>query len=515
MLISDTLFVVVDTETTGLHAKTERLIELAAVKMYDGQVVDTFSRLINPRRRIPHNITRLTGISTSTVKDKKVVAEVLPEFLAFLEQGVFVAHNLSFDLQFINAEMERTGSGKLTNKTLCTLRLARRLMRGLPSKSLNSLIHFFKLSAENERRHRALPDAMAAAKILQRFIVQLDMQYGITTQKELLRFQFRTYRTIGQSPGYFQRLRETVLPCLPNTPGVYYFRDKKERILYIGKARNLKRRVRSYFSAIEAHTPRTRDLMRVVRDIQWIETTSDLEAILLESTLIKKNRPRFNQMECRYMHRPFVRITSERKIQRKAFPWNDGTAYYGPFRNCEQADCFVRAILLLFGHEMSEEQVAYVHAFLSGESDTLLYMLEGAMQKAAHTMHYEDAALYRDCLRQFHKRPVRAAPLFERNMAVVHHGTWQIILVRAGRPVAILDDERTLEEKARLYFEEEFAFSYHYREKEIDEVRLLAQWMYQNRNDVQVIPWNQDVNLNCFISDIMKILDMVGMVKDV
>ena len=109
MLIREATFVVVDTETTGTNAETDRLLEVAAVKVWGGQIVDQFAQLINPQRSVPRRITRLTGITTAMVFDEPPAAEVLPGFLAFLGDGVLVAHNLPFDLGFLNAELRRAG----------------------------------------------------------------------------------------------------------------------------------------------------------------------------------------------------------------------------------------------------------------------------------------------------------------------------------------------------------------------------------------------------------------------
>ncbi|HMB93661.1 MAG TPA: exonuclease domain-containing protein, partial [Rhodothermales bacterium] len=230
MLIHETPFVIVDTETTGTNAKSDRVIEIAAVKVLGGSVVDTFSQLINPERSVPYRITRLTGITTAMVFDQPTAARVLPRFLKFLGDAVFVAHNLTFDQRFVDAELARIGRKTLTNPMLCSLRLARRLLPGLRSKGLSGLIDHYNLVVDG--RHRALGDAAATAEVFLKFISQVAFEHDIETLDELLHFQHRKYRDLRKGPKHLRRIREEVLPRLPNLPGVYFMQDKQEAIIY-------------------------------------------------------------------------------------------------------------------------------------------------------------------------------------------------------------------------------------------------------------------------------------------
>src|SRR5690554_4021882 len=162
--LEDVPFVIVDTETTGTQAEDDRLLEVAAVRVQGGEIQDTFSQLINPGRTVPRRITQLTGITTGMVFDQPPAAEVLPRLLAFLGDGVFTAHNVSFDRRFLNAELERLSLPTIKNQQLCTLRLARRLLPGLESKGLTALAQFYGI--RNEARHRAHGDALATAEVL-------------------------------------------------------------------------------------------------------------------------------------------------------------------------------------------------------------------------------------------------------------------------------------------------------------------------------------------------------------
>ncbi|WP_243664885.1 exonuclease domain-containing protein [Rhodothermus marinus] len=207
-------FVVVDTETTG-SGPADRIIELAAVRVQGGRIVDRFATLINPGRSVPPFITRLTGITTAMLVGRPSADEVLPDFLDFLGDGVLVAHNLAFDRKMLEAELQRIGLPWPGNPTLCTLRLARRLLPGLPAKGLDGLIRFYQIPVEN--RHRALGDAEATAHVLLRLLEEARRQYGIDTLEALLTFQQQRYPQYkNASP--LVRLRETLLPRLPEAP---------------------------------------------------------------------------------------------------------------------------------------------------------------------------------------------------------------------------------------------------------------------------------------------------------
>lgn len=166
-------WVVVDVETTGgTPAAGHRVTEVAAVCVSGGKVLSSWSTLVNPGRRIPWGITRLTGITDRMVADAPRFAELAPEFAALLGGRVFVAHNAAFDWGFVSAEMERTFGVLAPGPQLCTVRLARKLLPHLPSRSLEALIDFFGLAVE--RRHRALDDALATSRVLLHLVSMLE-----------------------------------------------------------------------------------------------------------------------------------------------------------------------------------------------------------------------------------------------------------------------------------------------------------------------------------------------------
>jgi DNA polymerase III epsilon subunit family exonuclease len=171
--LCDEDFVVVDVETTGgSPGSGHRVTEIAAVRVHAGEVRETFSSLVNPERRIPSQIVALTGITHEMVQGAPTFRQIAGEVADMVQGRVFVAHNASFDWRFVAAEMERATGTTPMGRTLCTVRLARRLMPQLPSRSLGALADYFGL--EIESRHRALDDAVATAKVLLRFVGMLQ-----------------------------------------------------------------------------------------------------------------------------------------------------------------------------------------------------------------------------------------------------------------------------------------------------------------------------------------------------
>ncbi len=528
MRIDEATFSIVDTETTGLRPAESRLLEIGAVKIRGGAEMDRFSELVNPGQAIPYRIVRLTGITSDMVAGRPSADEVLPRFSAFISGSILVGHNLRFDTAFLNTELQRAGLPLLSCQMVCTLRLARRLLRGLPSKGLGRLIQHFGVHVE--ARHRALADAEATSDIFLRFLSQLSDEYGITSIDALLKFQMRTHATLGRSARHIGRLRESVLPALPRSPGVYFMKGARNDLLYVGKAKDLNSRVRSYFSGIEGHPPRTRQLLRQVRDIAWKETDSELAALILESRLIKEHQPRFNRADRRYHNRPFLRLG-----QIGGGTWltvithirDDGARYYGPLAARGKAEQVAKALVSLFGPDqdpaqpvhvfrqrpsrfggkLSPEGAEPVHAFLRGESDEVLAKAEARMRSAAAAMEYEKAARWRNALQHLEEMANRggvvAISVFDRNMAVICplEAIALVHLVRFGlcvktiavqvpaRPAEIRSVRAAVTTHYSLLEDVPQRFS----RQEADEIRVLAHWMYQERDHVHIVHLNESI----------------------
>ncbi|MCS6927128.1 MAG: exonuclease domain-containing protein [Candidatus Binatia bacterium] len=343
--IHRTTFVVIDIETTGFKPGLAAITEVAAVRIANGLPSAEFHTLVNPGRRVPAAITQLTGITDDMVRDQPPIEVVLPQLQAFLGSAVVVAHNADFDLSFLNFEARRLLSAPLLNPSLCTLRLARRLLPGLRSRSLDAVAA--RLGVSHPVRHRALSDARTTADVL-RVLLQQLASLGITTLGQLLDFQ-HTARDGRRFEFFVPRL---ALAHLPEGPGVYRMLDGEGRVLYIGKAKNLRRRVTSYFTNSSGHSDKVLALVRNVREVTYERTGSELEAALREAELIRTLKPPYNRLSKHLPRVAFLKLTVSNPYPRLALtakPGSDRALYIGPFRSREFAEQAQRLLARLFG----------------------------------------------------------------------------------------------------------------------------------------------------------------------
>lgn len=186
-VLEESTFVVVDVETTGMNPVEDRITEIAMMKVFGGEIVDEFSTLVNPLITIPAFITDLTGIDNLMVRDAPPAREVVPSIVEFLGDAVFTAHNAAFDWMFVSQTSMRERLIELSNDRLCTVRLTRRILPFLPSKSLGAVARFLDISIP--QRHRASGDAYATAQILVRYLGYLKRKFAVRTVDEVLLFQ--------------------------------------------------------------------------------------------------------------------------------------------------------------------------------------------------------------------------------------------------------------------------------------------------------------------------------------
>jgi len=534
---SDVPFVIVDTETTGTKAGRDRLLEIGAVRLINGTIEDRFSALVNPERSVPQRITKLTGITTGMVFNRPTVDAVLPEFLEFLDDDVFVAHNVSFDKRFLNAALKRSGYKPLTNDTLCTLRLARRLLTALRSKGLSALIDFYGIQID--ARHRARGDAEATAEVLNRLLRHVEFEHEIDSLADVLAFQYRTYTNTDSQPDHVRSIRTEVLPDVPARPGVYFMKDRHGKIIYIGKAKRLSDRVRSYFRGTGALPSRTQKLLKAVRVVEWEAMDSELEALLAESRLIKEHKPRFNQAQRRYRNRPFIRLDLSHEAPTVSYvPYidDDEAEYYGPLAGRKQAELVLEVIDRVYQLRECEDAqygkgerclyadlerctapceegpssayanaVDRVRAFLCGQDREVLTILEDKMQRAATDLAFEEASRYRDMLkrveRMLRRQEVVAAPILKHHAVVLEPGATpgtlnvlclrfgqleEVLVVPAALPPVAMERLRT---RFRALFDPTVEQPAPYRKREVDALRLVAQWLHGNRDALTQIRW--------------------------
>jgi len=519
MLIRDTTFVIVDLETTGVSATNDRIIEIGAVKVRSNTVEETFQTMIDPNRAIPRGITRITGITSADVCVEPQANEVLQDVIDFIGDAIFVAHNCSFDWNFIQEEIQRAELPVLTNQKLCTLRLARRLLSGLRSRSLGSLIKFFHIKIES--RHRALSDALATHEILIHLFDRLEKQYDIVELVQLLQFQNQRYAK-QKANSRITHIRKQVLPELPDSPGVYQMLRKDDHRLYVGKARILSNRVRSYFSGIEGHPEHIRRMVRQVVDIRCIPTQTELEALLLESQLIKEHSPPFNKVGRSYRQKPFLRlgdISNSKWLTLVEHIRPDGAFHYGPMAGRKEAIYAARGLVSLFGDpsdsfqslvrdgvgvsssriggKLKKEEVQSTINFLEGRDPSACNILKSEIQNASNDQEYEKAAQVRDwliALEAIESRPhFLRTPLLNRTGAILYqdHQTFEIHFMVCGAPVAhVLCPYKESEfQVATTKFHQHILNSpTHITMQHIDKTSILGAWMFKEQDHICVLP---------------------------
>jgi len=274
-------YAIIDIETTGGRANRDRITEIAII-IHDGEKeIDRFETLINPERAIPYNITRITGITDDMVADAPRFYEVAKKVVEITKGSIFVAHNVRFDYGFIKEEFARLGY-TYTRKLLCTVRLSRKSFPGLRSYSLGNLIKHFGIQVKD--RHRAMADTQATVELFERILNRDDSTEQITDMVNLGVRQAKLPANITLEK----------LHALPDSCGVYYFYNDRGDIIYVGKSKNIRKRVMSHFAK---QTEKARKLYQSVHDISYELMGSELVALLYESHEIKHHHPQINRAQ--------------------------------------------------------------------------------------------------------------------------------------------------------------------------------------------------------------------------
>ena len=273
------MYAIVDIETTGGHAAANGITEIA-IHIHDGErILQHFTTLINPERSIPSFITALTGISNAMLASAPLFSEVAEKIHELLCDNIFVAHNVNFDHSFIYHHLKLHGF-ELNVKKLCTVRLSRKTFPGMASYSLGKICR--DLSINIEDRHRADGDAKATLQLFNKILAEGGKEH---IDKMLKRTSSEQWLPV--------HLEKQKIQSLPPTAGVYYFHDQKGKIIYVGKAINIRKRVSSHFTHNDTGH-RRQNFLRLVTDISFKECANELHALILESTEIKKHWPKYN-----------------------------------------------------------------------------------------------------------------------------------------------------------------------------------------------------------------------------
>ncbi len=536
MKLSDATYTVIDLETTGGANRANRIIEVCAMQVRRGEIVGEFASLVNPEMPISYFISQYTGITNEMVKGAPTAKEILPKLLELLGDSVFVAHNSSFDYTFVNLELERNGFERLENRALCTVRLARRLLPKQLKKNLGDLSAYFGIQISE--RHRARGDCEATVGVLHKLIEIAQEKHRVEHLEELISLQYKAMRVFKREPKHIRAIRETTLPKLPEQPGVYFFYSERGELLYIGKSKNLKSRVSSYFVDTEHKADKVKELVMNVRKIDYRATGSELEALLLESKLIKLHKPRYNALLKRYKSYPFLRLTNHAfpRLEIATEVENDGAEYFGPFPSMEVArnvftvlnrsfqlrECSDeelgkgRACVYLDLHRCLapcerwrvergeyENELNRVRRFLSGTDAEIIETLTAKMKRLASEHRFEEAAELRERIqslrRVFYRQASVTASINENNLLILLPSAiysdvckeFVILFVRFGRLVAqekiLLDDALTLSPTIeQIYFNGATAPA-ECKKEEIDEMQILSSWIYHNRETLSCL----------------------------
>jgi DNA polymerase-3 subunit epsilon len=449
--LRDVTFCVIDLETTGGSAADCGITEIGAVKVRGGECLGTFQTMINPGCAIPPTITMLTGITESMVMRAPRIESVLPTLLEFIgTSSVIVGHNIRFDVGFLDAALVRDDRPRLSNLTVDTVALARRLLRDeVPNCRLGTLAE--RLRLPHRPSHRALDDALATADLLH-VLIERAGGLGVSGLDDL--------RILPTIAGSAQLAKLRLTDRLPRTPGVYLFRDHRGRVLYVGKATNLRARVRQYFSSDDRR--KVGALLRETERIDHKRCDTTLEAAVLEIRLIHALRPRFNRQANRFDQQVYVKLTLRERYPRLSVvrePRDDGAHYVGPLPSRRFAGLVVEAIQTAvplrrctarvgrgrrsgpcipaqLGVAMCPcagdidasayaEVVATTVAGLSDRPALLLEPLLARMHRLAEEERFEEAALTRDrtqALAESLRRQRRFDQLRSTERLVVRHG---------------------------------------------------------------------------------------------
>jgi DNA polymerase-3 subunit epsilon len=333
--LHDVTFVVIDLETTGGSAAHCAITEVGAVKLRGGECLGTYQTLVDPGCAIPPEITMITGITEAMVMRAPRMEAVMPSLLEFLGDGVIVGHNIRFDIGFLNAALDQQDRPRLPHRSIDTLALARRLLRDeVPNCKLGTLADRLRLS--HTPSHRALDDALATGDLLH-LLLERAGSLGVTGLDDLV--------ALPKIAGSAQARKLPLTDGLPREPGVYLFRDARDEVLYVGKATNLRARVRSYFSTDERR--KVGQLLRETTRIDHQVCRNGLEAAVLEIRLIHQHLPRFNRQGTRSSKYPYVKLTLDERFPRLSVVRtvkDDGAFYLGPISSTKRAKRIIEAI---------------------------------------------------------------------------------------------------------------------------------------------------------------------------
>ncbi|GAB5466689.1 MAG: DEDD exonuclease domain-containing protein [Candidatus Kapaibacteriales bacterium] len=532
----DKTFAVVDLETTGSDPIKNRITEISCVFIKGGEIVSDLTSLINPHQFIPPFIAKMTGISNEMAAQAPEENTVLPKFAEELSKPdvVFVAHNLEFDWSFLYETMLRNKINVPAMTRLCSLKLARRLLPKHLKKNVGSLAELFNIPMR--RAHRAYDDAVATARIFIELLNIAEREHGMYTIGELASLQSKNTKHHNAKNPDLAEVKKQVL-ALPDSPGVYYFKDSHGEVIYIGKAKNLRRRVMSYFTASAISSSKILAIISRISKLEHKKVPTELDALILESTEIKRLQPSYNKANKRYRTFPFIKLTSD-PYPRYEVCQNIGTdnaEYFGPFRNGSLVDEISKIIDRNFKLRKCEEalkptdtiepcifyrmkrcdapcadlqteqeyslEVDKVRSFLTGFRDGIIDHLEESMHLYSEKMEYEKAGEMKqqiDELKRLFARQKKVPTSIQKNNLILllpadkKSQRTEIYLVKSGKLVnsSVANGSElpisTLAEVKHWFYNGSPEFS-QYTKEDIDQVRIITSWIYNNQERAEFI----------------------------
>ncbi len=332
-----TEFVAIDVETTGLRPSNQRMIEIALYRYRGGEIVEKYETLLNPSREIPAFISTLTSIRNEDVEFAPAFTEIADQVIEFIGDALLIGHNVRFDISFVNAELKRAKREPLINERLDTLTLAVRYLKNLRKPSLDRVASALGLQPRDI--HRAGRDAQITAEIALR-LVDIAARTGVASIDDLKSAtpgQHRPRDDVGRARSLMDR---AWLKDIPRKPGVYIMHGHDDEIIYVGKAKNLRDRLSSYYSQPLGYTRKMDGLIESMARVETEVVGTELQALILESQLIHRYQPRYNTALRSFEHYPYIRVDISNPWPRISLAKqrkDDGSRYYGPYRSSSGA----------------------------------------------------------------------------------------------------------------------------------------------------------------------------------
>lgn len=526
----DNTYAVVDLETTGSDPQKNRIMEISCVFIKGGEIVNDITSLVNPHQFIPPFIAKMTGISNQMAFSAPPAEKVFPAIAEELSKPgtVFVAHNLEFDWSFFYETFLRMGINVPAMPRLCSLKLARRILPKPLKKSVGSLAEWFNIPMR--RAHRAYDDALATARIFIELLNIAENEHGITELDQLSQLQDKKQKHHDAHNPHLAEVKKQVL-TLPQTPGVYYFKDESGEIIYVGKAKNLRRRVMSYFNSSAITASKVMAIVSRISSIDYVEQPTELAALIHESVEIKRLSPKYNKANKRYRTFPFIKITED-PFPRYEVCHNisaDGAEYFGPFRNASLVEEISKIIDRNFKLrkcdyplEPSQDaepcvyfrinqckapcavlqspddyflEVNKVRHFLTDFQNGIIDHLEESMYLYSDNMEFEKAGEIKeqiDELKRLFSRQKRVPTSIQQNNLVLllpacrEERKTEVYLIKAGKLVSshiAYGKELPVDLRPDLhhwFFNGTPDFK-DYTKEDIDQVRIITSWIYNNQ----------------------------------